>query len=598
MPGAEKKIPKHEVGRLLQVLMLLRVVVVSVLLGASIFIQIRQSHSFLAQIQTVHYFIIISIYLLTFIYVLFLKYSENYYSLSYFQLTMDTLLVTAIIYTTGGIDSIFSFLYILTIINASIILYRKGGYVIASCSSILYGLLLDLHFYGIIEPLGIRNVSSFEYMDVNILYLILVNIAAFYLVAYLSGYLSEQIRKSRVELKERQQDIVTLEMLNKSIIESITSGLVVVGSGGGIILFNPAAERVLGIKADLVLGRSVVQALPFLSDYYNSDNPGVFREELSKEPFIDVNYSLPEGRDIHLRVSIAPLRLPLGRNEGTIILFQDVTEIMRIEAEMKRVEDLALIGELAAGIAHEIRNPMASISGSIQVLRQSLDVDDVNSRLMDIIMRETERLNHMISDFLAFARPSKPTFREFDLKRLVGESLQLFRNSGRFRGKIDIVEFSPDPVVIVSDPEQVRQVLWNLFLNAADAMPDGGTFFVTTGRAGGEVALDAAGAVIEVRDTGPGFSSEALEHLFTPFFTTKEGGSGLGLATARRVMENLGGTVHGRNDARGGAVVALFLPDSAQKGLGGENKRSGGLDFRLERPILWHDERIRRHTDF
>jgi len=537
--------------------MFLRVIVVSVLLGASLFIQIRRTHSFLADIHTVHYLIIASIYLLTLFYAFLIKYTRDHYRLAYLQLVVDTLTVTAIIYTTGGIDSIFSFLYILTIINASIILYRKGGYVIASCSSILYGLLLDLHYYDVITPLGTWSAASQDYESLYIFYLILVNIIAFYLVAFLSGYLSEQIRKGRIELKERQKDIITLELLNKSIIDSITSGLAAVGADGRIILFNPAAEKIFGIEAESALGRRAIEAMPFLAPYAAPGSPAVFNRELWSPPFTDFNHTLPDGREIHLRLSAAPLRVPSVENEGTILLFQDITEIKRIEAEMKRVEDLALIGELAAGIAHEIRNPMASISGSIQMLREGLEADDVNSRLMDIVMRETARLDRLVDDFLLFARPRVPVIEAFDLNELIAESLQLFRHSRHSGEKIKIIKSFSGSVVISSDPEQTRQILWNLFLNAAEAMPEGGTLFVTTSRT-------AVGAWLEVRDTGPGFSPQAMGHLFTPFFTTKDGGSGLGLATVRRVVLNLGGTVQGRNHPQGGAAVTIFFPEILQ----------------------------------
>jgi len=557
MPDSNSRTQKTEIANRLQILMLLRVVLVSLLLGASIFIQIRETHSFIAEIQTIHYFIIISIYLLTFIYAILLKYSKNHHAQAYLQLIVDTVLVTVIIYTTGGIDSIFSFLYILTIINASMILYRRGGYVVASCSSILYGLLLDLHFYNIIAPLGARGTAPVDYRDINLFYLIVVNIGAFYLVAYLTGYLSEQTRRSRVELNEKQQDIVTLELLNKGIIDSITSGLIAVGPDERTILFNPAAEKIFAIRAEAAMDRKVSDVLPFLSPYSNPDSPGFFTRELSARPFTDLTHRLAGGQEINLRLSVAPLRLPRIESDGTIILFQDTTEITRIEAEMKRVRDLALIGELAAGIAHEIRNPMASISGSIQMLRDGLDVDDTNSKLMDIIMRETSRLNRLVNDFLIFARPRATKIKNFDLDQLITESLQLFLNSFKRKGKINIVSSLHSPPEISSDPEQIRQVLWNLLLNASEAMPEGGTLFVTTSGGDGK---STAGAAIEIRDTGPGFEPRALRNLFTPFFTTKEGGTGLGLATVRRVVENLGGTVEGGNHPTGGAVLVVALP--------------------------------------
>jgi len=567
MAHPDPKLPRVELSGRLQKLMFLRMIFVSLLLGATIFTQVKETKTEFGSIQTYHYLLIASIYFLTFIYAVFLKRLKKLTAFAYGQLIMDTVVVTAIIYTTGGIESIFSFLYLLTIINGSIILYRKGGMITASCCSILYGLLLNLQYYGVITPFGGRVDSSAAYQGSYIFYLIVVNIAAFYLVAFLSSYPSELARKSRVELNEKQADIAKLEALNEWIIRSITSGLITLDDRGSIILFNPGAEEIFRVRSGEVIGKSFVEVMPFLNGHLDKDAGSAAGRRSKVGRFIDLPFVRQDGIKLFLRCSVSPLSLPDRGEGGQILFFQDVTELKRIEEEMKRVEGLALIGQLAAAIAHEIRNPMASISGSIQMLKESLDMDDVRNRLMDIVLREINRLNNLISDFLVFARPKEATIEEFDLSRLIMDSLELFKNSNTWTGKILLKTDFRHSLRIQSDPEQLKQVLWNLFLNAADAMNQGGILYVNTDIVH---SRDGHGAVqemarIRIRDTGAGFSKKALQHLFTPFFTTKEGGSGLGLATVRRIVEGLKGTVAGQNHPEGGAEVHVCLDRSLRR---------------------------------
>ena len=562
MSRAEPKNLQPELFGRLQALMFVRVIFISVLLGVSIIIQFKEARTYFGYIQTSHFLLIASIYLLTFVYIVVLKRSRNLLWLGYFQLLADTVLVTAIIYATGGMDSIFSFLYILTIINGSIILYKKGGMAVASSSALLYALLLALHHYGVIHPLGGRGAYGTAYPSIHLFYTIIVNTAAFYLVAYLSSYLSEQARKSRVELRAKQIDISQLEVLNESIINSINSGLIALDGRDRIVLFNPAAEKIFGTEAARAIGREAGRVLPHLTDFLRSEaHPSTYGAD-KRLSFFDLSYSRPDGNQIHLRFSISPLRLPLGDQEGRILVFQDMTEIKAIEEEMKKVEGLALIGELAAAIAHEIRNPMASISGSIQMLKEGLTKNDVNSRLMEIVLREINRLNRLVNEFLLFARPKKMILKTFDLNQLVSESLELFQNSQHWNEKIVVRTDFPRSAQIESDPEQIKQILWNLFLNASEAMPMGGTLHVMldlTDRQ--DEARNGRGSVkIVVRDMGEGFDRKTLAQLFTPFYTTKEGGSGLGLAIVKRIAEVLQGDVYGSNHPDGGAEVTIVLP--------------------------------------
>ncbi|MBW1860907.1 MAG: PAS domain S-box protein [Deltaproteobacteria bacterium] len=562
MVKPDLKIPQEEMSGRLQKLMFLRVLFVSLLLGASFFIQVKETRTYFGDIQTSHYLLIAFIYFLTFIYIILLKYLKNLTKLAYFQLLVDTFFITAIIYTTGGIESIFSFLYILTIINGSIILYRKGGTIIASSSSILYGLLLDLHYYDVIHPFGSRWSYPLEYQSAYIFYMIVVNIAAFYLVSFLSSYPSEQARKSRVELRAKQHDIIKLEALNEWIIRSITSGLITLDGQNRIILFNPAAEDIFDIKANQAIGSKIIDILPFLNGHL--ENGSDFDQKTKKSySFIDLPYLRPDGKDIFLRCSISPLNLPEGDHKGQILFFQDMTEMKQIEEEMKKVEGLALVGELAAGIAHEIRNPMASISGSIQMLKEDLD-GDVNNRLMDITLREINRLNHLINDFLLFARPKQANLQEFNLNQLIVESLELFKNSENWTEKMRVETGFQGSINLESDPEKIKQILWNLFLNAGDAMPDGGSLYISAEMVDNQDFPETGPKMVKitVRDTGKGFTKKALNHLFTPFFTTKEVGSGLGLAIVKRIVEGLKGEVCGKNHPHGGAEITIFLQTS------------------------------------
>jgi two-component system sensor histidine kinase PilS (NtrC family) len=234
----------------------------------------------------------------------------------------------------------------------------------------------------------------------------------------------------------------------------------------------------------------------------------------------------------------------------------------QIEEEMKKVEGLALTGELAAGIAHEIRNPMASISGSIQILKEDLEKTDVNRRLMDIILREINRLNTLVNDFLLFARPKPADFREFILNQLIIESVELFKNSNKWNERILVNIELEEAIAVVSDPDQIKQVLWNILLNAADAVSDGGTIYIHAATDHINPELFETGQEIVkiiVRDTGKGFNENTLSSIFTPFFTTKEGGSGLGLAIVNRIIGGLKGKVSGRNHPEGGAEITIIL---------------------------------------
>lgn len=558
MTVAEPNLTRLELAARLKKLMLLRLVLITLLFGSALFLQIRELHPPFGNIQGSHYLFLAGVYLLTLIYALALKYAGELYWVAYSQILLDTFIVTALIYLTGGIESLFSFFYILTIITGSMLLYHKGAVITASSSSILYGLLLDLHYYNLIEPVGTGGLHGIEYQGFKVVYLISVNIAAFYLVASLSSYLAEQVRKGRVELTAKQEDIDKLEVLNQSIINSIASGLIALDNRHRIILFNPAAEEIFDLRTQNALGQKIARALPDLQNYVRDliSSPAVAVNRPA--PIRDLTYNRPNGENFPLRLSVSPLNLPSGEEQGHILIFQNMSEIERIEEEMKRMEGLALIGELSAGIAHEIRNPMASISGSIQMLKEGLETSDVNSRLIRIISREVDRLNNLVKDFQVFARPKKAVTDVFELNQLILDSLELIKKNQLWHEKIEIRSDFRQKITLDSDSQQIKQILWNLFLNACQAMAGGGILYVKTCLLR---EAPAPQAEIVIRDTGPGFEGTSLKKAFEPFFTTKEEGSGLGLAIVKSIVESLHGKIDAGNDPeRGGARILLRLP--------------------------------------
>jgi len=539
----------------LRLLVFLRVILVSLLLGVAIIIQVRETRSFFGYVVNAHYLLIAAVYVLTFSYLIAFKHVKNLAKFAYCQILLDTVLITAIIYTTGGIESMFSLLYLLNIISAGIILYRRGGVMVASFSTILYGALLDLSYYGLIDPMGSDFSYGFGYQSGDIFYRILVNGAAFYLMGFLSSFLSEQTRKSETELKARQKDIANLEILNENIIQSISSGLVALDEHGLIVVFNRGAETLFNIDSKYAIQRNVREVIPFVQPYLDSSNPNKIHQ---------ITYKGNNGARLDLLLNISPLADQDGSKKGEICFFQNTTRMKEMEREVKRMEDLAMLGEMAAGIAHEIRNPLASISGSIQVLNDSLSREDalINERLMDIISREINRLNHMVNDFLQFARPQSSEIERFDLNQLINDTLFIFQNSQSWSSQLEVEKDFSTPLEIASDQRQLKQVLWNIFLNASEVMPKGGVIRVSTDRIDQSDGSGATGESVRIRveDNGPGISPKVIKDMFKPFSTTKKGGSGLGLAIVKRVVEGLEGEVAGENLAQGGAVITIILP--------------------------------------
>ncbi len=523
-----------------------RIVLVTFLLGTLIFVQ--QEYRIYTFSTVDLYYFGLSVYVLTGIYWYLLRKFQNLSFLAYFQISIDILLVTFLVYLTGGIDSGFSPVYHLTIISASIILYRRGGYLAASLSSIMYGGMLDMQFYNV---LGLVRSTNFTAMQV--LYLVFINILSFYTVAFLSGYLSDRLRKTRQELREKSIDYEDLRTLQDHILTSVRSGILTLNLEGHVTSCNPAAEYITGY--------SYMELKSRWQDVFGNSIKGLFghTDELKERPFrFDGPIIKKDGGTVILGISASLLKDDKDTVRGIILIFQDITKLVEMEEKVKRQEQLAMVGSLAAGIAHEIRNPLASLSGSIQVLQGELDLKGDEKHLMNIVVRETDRLNTIITEFLEYARPQTAQSEQILLLPILDETITLLKNSRDFREGITIrVNVGPQ-VAIKGDAQRMRQVFWNLLINSCQAMPGGGEISVN--------ALprpsidDAESYEIVIQDTGNGIAGEYIDRIFNPFFTTKTGGTGLGLAIVDRIIEDHGGTIDVESAIGKGTRFRIKLP--------------------------------------
>ncbi|MDH4064769.1 MAG: ATP-binding protein, partial [Acidobacteriota bacterium] len=396
------------------------------------------------------------------------------------------------------------------------------------------------------------------------LYILGLNFFGFFAVAMLSGSLAERAQRADVRLEQATEEIADLQAFNQYVIDNLLSGLATADSQNRLLTFNRSAMAITGISGATPVGRSAPDVLQV-----DPAARAAIQETLAhaRSKRLDYQFHRSDGAVIDVGLSVARLPLPDG-GHGYLYTFQDVTELKRFERDARLQQRLAAVGEMAAGIAHEIRNPLASMSGSMQMLQQELALSGEQAQLMDIVLRESERLNQTIKSFLAYARPQKAELRALDLSTLVRETAILLRNSPEV-GERQVVAVSvPDQDVIVEgDENQLRQILWNLATNGLRAMPDGGDLRLGVRREP-ESGDDPGWAVLEVTDHGVGMSVEELEGVFQPFRGSFGQGTGLGLAIVHRIVTDYGGRIDVQSVLRRGTTFTVRLPARTRLGVG------------------------------
>ena len=421
------KYPESDFRRRIKWIMFFRVLFTTLLLGSTIVFQLRRSPSFLAEPLLVIYALTIAIYVLTFVYILFFRRVRRQLLFAYIQLIIDTVVVTLIIYVTGGFSSIFSFLYLVVIIYSSMLLFRRGSMIVAALCSIQYGILVDLEYYGILMPFVVeKSMSAMTHTWNYVLFKILITMLACFAVAFLSSLLSEQERRSKKDL-------------------------------------------------------------------------------------------------------------------------------MAMEEHVKRVEKMAAVGEMAAGLAHEIKNPLASLTGSIQMLREDIPYSTDHDKLMRIVLREADRLSSLVNDFLLFARPPIGKLEPISLGEALSETLDLFEKDSTGRDRITITRDIISNIWVEMDVSHLRQILWNLLLNAAESINGAGRIEIRM------VPPKNRFVGIRITDSGCGIAPHLLGSIYDPFFTSKPSGTGLGLSIVHRILESYDAWIEVESEINQGTTFVLKL---------------------------------------
>lgn len=470
------------------------------------------------------------------------------------QFFFDVSLTTWLVWATGDIHSPYVALYIVIISIASIYLGSRGALVTSvgcaasyTCAMLLVAIGWAPDHEGIVaEALSVQLIQTVGFNDI-----------AFFAVGLLAARLARR-QQTDVKLLEATHELVNLRALHERIVESIRSGVVTTDLDKRICTFNSAAEEITGYRAADVSWRHASFLFGDITDKIKASMRAA--EDGETSPRFEVDAVTADSLRIHLGFSIFPLFAEGGETTGLVITFQDLTDIRALEETSRRQDRLAAVGRVAAGIAHEIRNPLASMRGSIQVLRGEMNGNGVHAELMEIVLRESDRLNSIITDFLTYARPRAISLTEVDLREALRETFTLLRNSPEIRAGHLLEEDVPEePVHALADAEQIRQVFWNLARNALQAMPDGGQL-----RA--ELRPIAHGRLrIMFTDTGRGMTPEQVERLFEPFTSSTTGGTGLGLSIVFQIVRDHGGTIIARSREGHGTTITIELPGAARK---------------------------------
>ncbi len=474
---------------------------------------------------------------------------KNYLAQARFQIFGDVLIVSWLVWATGHLHSPYAALYIVVISASSLFIGPRGALItsLGSAASFNACSLLALNGIGPIanhaplnESLG-NAIQSMGLADVS-----------FLVVGLLAAKLAERQLRSDVQLAAATRSLADLRALHERIVESIRSGVVTTDLQGRIYTFNAAAEEITGYKLADARGQDASMFFGDMTRQITASMNAAATGNLS--PRFQADCLTPNGWALRLGFSIAPLFADSGETSGLVITFQDLTDVRALEETSRRQDRMAAVGRLAASIAHEIRNPLAAMRGSIQMLRDEMDGNSEQTQLMEIILRESDRLNNIVADYLNYARPKPAELKDVELCSLVRETFKLLRNSSEISAGHSLEEDLPDrPAIVSGDPEQLRQVCWNIARNSLKAMGNGGTFRVSL------TEVDDNRLRLSFTDTGCGMSPEQVERLFEPF-TSTTGGTGLGLSIVYQIIRDHNGTINVRSRLGEGTIITVELP--------------------------------------
>jgi len=459
--------------------------------------------------------------------------------LLYIQLTFDILMITLLVYLSGGIISPFYFLYILPIIVASIFLTRRDTVIVATFSFISFGILSDLLYLGIIP-----YYPNIEVGDVSLgtfIYNMLMSFIAFAAFSIMSSYYFERMRKTGDQLKNIQDNLQDMISLNNSVMEKMENGFVTADTQGRIVSYNAKAAHLLRLKkSDNVFELLQIKTTLLGSSVaWQGSTPYYFEKKL---------------HEFALGISVTSIKKVSTFENLFVFLITDLSAIKKIEKKLQEKEHLALIGSMAAGIAHEIRNPLASISGSVQFLRKELPLDNDCRGLMDIIVSESARLSSFIEGFLDYSKQAAPEISRFDLAPVLDDVVEMLSiNLPKVRF---LKKFNPDTWV-AADLKKIKQLIWNLLSNAVKALHENGEIEIN-------LVHEKDTVLLSVKDFGIGMDRDELKQIFDPFYSKFSFGIGLGMTIVKQIVDEHGFKMEIKSEKKLGTEVSVcFNPPQA-----------------------------------
>jgi two-component system sensor histidine kinase PilS (NtrC family) len=541
---AEASSGPHPSPKALRWLIGVRLVVISTLFLGILLIQVTSQR--ILPLRNFYGLILFS-FGLSLLYLIFHRRQISTRVQSWVQLFGDTAVVTGFVYFTGGLYSPFSFLY-LTVIAVAAMLMRGGGLIFAGLSAIAYGLLVDLMAFEVLPvPENLTGIQI-ALPTSRILIQLLTNVVGFALVAVLVSYLGESLRSAHNRLQEESERARQFVALTDHVVRSVGAGIIASDLEGGLLHLNPAGARILAISdQEAITGKPLEEVIPL-----QDQNWGLLKSRARDRKVVRLEGTLTTT-GTRLGLTIGPLTDELEAVVGFIVTFQDLSEI-RVEAERQRMQErMAAAGEMAARMAHEIKNPLASISGSAQVLESAGGLDENGQRLLHILVGESRRLSGILDGFLEYTRPRQAALGPCDLGAMLRDCVDLLGRSEEQHDDHRLQLKIPDKLVLEGEEHLLRQIFWNLSRNALQAMPEGGDLEISAEQRNGRV-------VLRWRDSGVGMTEEVRRQAFEPFVTTRPGGTGLGLAVVYAAVTEHAGTIAIDSEPGRGTVVTVELP--------------------------------------
>ena len=520
----------------------IRIIIATILFGTSSIIYLLND-----RVKIVLYFIIVIlvVYLSSLLSIFVNSYSDKYKKLiNVLYIVTDVFISTLVITVTGGVTSPFIFLYALILIHVNILFSnRLVSYILSVVLGLLFLLIIVTkpRIFNSDNSYDLSLHASFDIDQTSLVYTYF-NLAGFLLVSMLSGLLSERTRLARQELGESRKNLNILKNMNDNILRSLDSGVITLDQDGKILSANRKAVDILGIsESGSILNKDFAD---YIKGFELSDLISKRREQII--------YTNPDDVQLYLGFSSSKLKDENNEDIGYVLIFQDLTEMKELEDKLRSAEKLAILGQLASGLTHEIRNPLSAISGALEILSSEVNPSSSNERLLNVANQEIERMRLLVDDFSIMTHPIPKIDTEVNIDDILMDIIETFTKTIK-RSNIEVISEISEDLYVVADSFRLKQVFWNLLINSMQSITNDGKINI-------KAYNDNETVIIKITDDGSGINQKDLSRIFEPFFTTKKSGTGLGLAIVQKIIENYNGKIDVISTEEVGSTFIISFP--------------------------------------